>query len=399
MVASKARTTGVVTKHGRSCPSGADERCRCHPTYQAWVYSRSDGRKLYRTFATLAEARAWRRDIGAAVGAGRVRAPAPLTVRDAGEALLAGMRDGSVLNRSGDAYKPSVVRSYEQALRLHILPDLGGRRLSDVTTGDLQALAERLRLKRDPQTDRRLDASTLRNAFVPLRVLYRRAIVRGQVVVNPTTGIQLAAVRGRRDRVVEPAVAARLIAAVPERDRAVWASAFYAGLRLGEIRALTWADVELEHGVLRVERSWDARDGFVAPKSLAGRRVVPVAAVLRNHLAEHGGHAAWSRGLVFGRTPDSPFNVSSLYRRARAAWAGVGLEALTLHEARHTFASLMIAAGVNPKELQVFMGHASVTITLDRYGHLFPGTHAAAAERLDAYLGRAKSLSADSPTG
>ena len=385
-MASKAGQTGVVTKHGRSCTSNGGDRCRCRPAYQAWVYSPRDGRKIYRTFATVTEARAWRRDVGASVGAGRIRASVPLTLREAGELLVAGMRDGSVLNRSGDPYRPSVVRSYEQALRLHVLPDLGGRRLGDVTTGDLQALGERLRLKTDPQTGRTLDPSTLRNAFLPLRVLYRRAIALGQVMVNPVTGIQLAAVRGRRDRIVDPEVARELIGAVPAADRAVWASAFYAGLRLGEIRALTWADVDVAHGVLRVERSWDAQEGFVAPKSIAGRRIVPVAAVLRSHLNHHRQSAGWNTGLVFGRTPSVPFNVSSLYRRARTAWAALGVGAVTLHEARHTFASLMIAAGVNPKELQVFMGHASVTITLDRYGHLFPGTHAAAAERLDAYL-------------
>ena len=62
------------------------------------------------------------------------------------------------------------------------------------------------------------------------------------------------------------------------------------------------------------------------------------------------------------------------------------LTRITLHECRHTFASLMIAAGVNAKALQVFMGHSSVAITLDRYGHLMPGSEAEAAELLDAYL-------------
>jgi integrase len=63
-----------------------------------------------------------------------------------------------------------------------------------------------------------------------------------------------------------------------------------------------------------------------------------------------------------------------------------------LHEARHTFASLMIAAGVNAKALAAYMGHSSVTITLDRYGHLMPGAEGEAAERLDAYLIRMEAL-------
>ncbi len=71
---------------------------------------------------------------------------------------------------------------------------------------------------------------------------------------------------------------------------------------------------------------------------------------------------------------------------ADSAWEAARLDRITLHERRHTFASLMIAAGVNAKALSTFMGHASITITLDRYGHLFPGAEDAAAGLLDAYL-------------
>jgi integrase len=63
-----------------------------------------------------------------------------------------------------------------------------------------------------------------------------------------------------------------------------------------------------------------------------------------------------------------------------------GLERITLHECRHTFASLMIAAGVNAKTLSTYMGHANISITLDRYGHLMPGNEAEAAGMLNAYL-------------
>jgi integrase len=90
---------------------------------------------------------------------------------------------------------------------------------------------------------------------------------------------------------------------------------------------------------------------------------------------------------------------ATAWKRARAERAGelaleaddprAGFEAIALHECRHTFASLMIAAGVNAKALSTYMGHASVTITLDRYGHLMPGNEDAAAALLDAYLARA----------
>ena len=81
-----------------------------------------------------------------------------------------------------------------------------------------------------------------------------------------------------------------------------------------------------------------------------------------------------------------PFNYSSLTARAHRAWAEGELASITPHEARHTYASLMIAAGVPVKELAEYMGHARVAITLDRYGHLFEGTPRDAARRLDAYL-------------
>jgi integrase len=75
-----------------------------------------------------------------------------------------------------------------------------------------------------------------------------------------------------------------------------------------------------------------------------------------------------------------------LQRRADQAWPGAGLARITPHECRHTFASLMIAAGVNAKALSTFMGHANISITLDRYGHLMPGSEEEAAGLLDSYL-------------
>jgi integrase len=85
-------------------------------------------------------------------------------------------------------------------------------------------------------------------------------------------------------------------------------------------------------------------------------------------------------------TRERPFDPSKLTKRADEAWKDTGLERITLHECRHTFASLMIAAGVNAKALQTFMGHANISITLDRYGHLMPGSEAEGARLLDAYL-------------
>ncbi len=77
-----------------------------------------------------------------------------------------------------------------------------------------------------------------------------------------------------------------------------------------------------------------------------------------------------------------------LRRRADDAWEAAGLERITLHECRHSYASLMIAAGVNAKALSSYMGHANIQITFDRYGHLMPGNEEEAGALLDTYLDR-----------
>ena len=175
---------------------------------------------------------------------------------------------------------------------------------------------------------------------------------------------------------------------MPERDRALWATALYGGLRRGELQALRWTDIDLAGGVIRVERSWDVREGEIEPKSRAGRRKVPIAAVLRDHLVEH--RQRNGRGvLVFARPDGRAFDGPTVDARAKKAWMSARLQPITLHEARHTFASMMIAAGVNAKALATYMGHASVTITYDRYGHLMPGNEDEAAALLDDYLARA----------
>jgi len=272
-----------------------------------------------------------------------------------------------------------------------ILPELGPMHLNEVRRSDLQRLAERQRKKGK-------GASTVRNTLLPVRAVYRRAIHLEDVTVNPTLGLELPASRGRRERVASPAEAAKLLAALPDRDRALWATAMFAGLRLGELQALTWRDVALDAGLLKVRNSWDRKAGLVLPKTRAGRRTVPIAQALRRELRAHVFRSGRRTGLVFGRTRELPFSHSGVQDRADRAWKDAGLTRLTYHDCRHTFASLLIAAGLtaqrNPmaiaKELSQFVGHASVTQTLDRYGHLFPGSEGEAASALDAYLERSQ---------
>lgn len=135
-----------------------------------------------------------------------------------------------------------------------------------------------------------------------------------------------------------------------------------------------------------VRFGWEYREGQIPLKSNAGRRKVPISAILRDFLDARIADCGYSGpNRMFGlATGARTFDPSKLTKRADRAWGNAGR--ITLHECRHTFASLMIAAGVNAKALQSFVGHANISITLDRYGHLMPGSEAKAAGLLDAYL-------------
>lgn len=384
---------GVRKRHSKGCRARTGGRCNCNAGYEAWVFSKRDGRKIRKTFARESEAKTWRADALAALVRGGLRAARPVTVEEAWDRWYRGALDGSIRNRSGDRFKPSALRSYERAMRLRILPEFGTRKIPDVQQADLQDFADELMAAGKYP-------STIKVTFLPLRAVFGRAVAHGQLVVNPCDGLKLPAVRGGRERVASPQEAERLVGAAPREDRAIWATALYAGLRRGELLALRAEDVDLASGVIRVERGWDEKEGEIELKTRAGRRRVPVPPILRDALANHRMAVPRSgSALIFGRSESLPFYPKSLQERADRQWSGAGLERITLHECRHTFASLMIAAGVNAKALQTFMGHSSIQVTFDLYGHLMPGSEAEAAALLDAYLAAQRANAEDAARG
>lgn len=144
-------------------------------------------------------------------------------------------------------------------------------------------------------------------------------------------------------------------------------------------------------------------EGAIEPKSRAGRRAVPLLDILRDYLTPHLRRTGRSGDdLVFGRSPAHAFYASTVDGRAKRAWKAAnererqagerkGREAgllvpISLHLCRHTFASLLIDSGANPKAIQEFMGHSKIQTTFDVYGHLLPGSRDEVRRRMDAYL-------------
>jgi integrase len=360
----------------------------------AQVFVRRGGKRKGKVFGprALAAAKAWKRETEVALTRGEITAGVSPTLRKASEVFLAGMEEGTIRTRSRTHYKPSTIARYRRALDQHLLDQLGSFKLNEITSGRLERLKETLQAKP-------LAANSVRNAMMPLLAIYRWAVRHDYVAVDPTRDLELPLDDGRRDRFATPAEVELLISTLAEKDRPLWATAFYAGLRRGELMALRWEDVDLATGVIRVLRNHDPESKTTGdPKSLAGKRRVPVPPVLREHLLAHRMRAA-NHPLVFARSTlagrrrgeDGPFSDSGMGQRAHKRWKGRGLEPITLHACRHTFAALMIAAMAeagkfNPKRLQQIMGHSSITTTYDRYGHLMPGDEEESAVQLQAFL-------------
>ena len=257
-------------------------------TFRAEVYSARDHKKIRRSFPTEAAARQWRADAASAVSRGALRSLKTTTVREAVEAFYAGARDGSIRNKQGLVYKASVVRRWEGALNakrdsegravarrlrgdggverhgFSFLDEIGARRLADIDRNDLQSHVERM-------LGWGLDPSSVRNTINALRPVFRRAVNRGDLLVNPTTGLEIPTPRGKRLRVADPVEAEQLIATVGKTDQALLATACYAGLRLGELQALRWECVDLATGVIRVEWSYDPKERDLRRREVAAR--------------------------------------------------------------------------------------------------------------------------------
>jgi integrase len=215
------------------------------------------------------------------------------------------------------------------------------------------------------------------------------AVDAGMLAQSPCRRVPLPKVEREEMRFLTPAEVATLADAIDQRYRALVLVGAYGGLRIGELAGLRRTRVDLLRGTVEVAEILTEVRGelFVGPpKTRAGRRRVGLPQAVTRELGRHLGTPGGVDDPVFTAPQGGPLRVTAFRGRVwRPATRAAGLDGLRIHDLRHTAVALWIAAGANPKEVSVRAGHASVSFTLDRYGHLFPEADEALRTRLDAF--------------
>jgi integrase len=351
--------------------------------YRGTVYDPNSGRYAKGPWTYVkAEARSWRVDAMAKVQAGKLSAAKVPTIAEASDQFIEEAESGAFTQSGGRVYKPSTLRGYKSALRKEVVKAFGPTPVNRLTYLDIQRWVDAMKLDRQP--------GTVRNHFSTLRALMIFSKRKGWVTDDQSLGVALPTGEKERDRIATPDEAALLITALQMRDRAALGLAVYAGLRRSEVFALDLDRIDLAGGWIHVDRAWDSgKDArrFILPKNNKPRKV-PIIGRARHLLEDHIGQMPTGSRLLFPahKTPSEPTNPKVPTRRMVEVWKDADLVPLTMHEGRHTFASICIDAGLNIKTISTYMGHANTAITLDRYGHLMPGAEKEAVALLDGYL-------------
>jgi hypothetical protein len=291
----RTRFEGVYVRHRKSCRADAGARCSCQPGYMARVWDRAHAEQLHSpTFRSAAAARAWRNDTLEKLARGELpEMRSDLRVAKAVERFVDAAREGKVLTKHGRRYKPTAVRDLESALGVHVVPELGGMRLTDVRRGDVQRLVDGLELS----------GSRVRTIVNALRSLYRWAQDRDLSGHDPAALVRLPAMDATpRDRVAAPAELEQLLGVLTAADAVPYALAAYATARRQEIRTARWRHVSFELAALELAVD-EVRPRPRVASSLCCARCSPSCARSGCARGARGPTPSYARGAAAGCCP------------------------------------------------------------------------------------------------
>lgn len=275
--------------------------------------------------------------------------------------------------------RPSSRARSEVSLRTRILPRFGGHPLAAIHPTDVRAFVAEL-------SAGGAAAGTVRKDYNVLRSIMAAAEESGLIGRSPCIGVDLPPVHPREPRFLDAEELQRLAEGIDGRYSALVLAGGYLGLRFGELAGLKRHRVRLlERKVDIVETVVEVSGRLVVGPPKTGQRTVTIPRFLVDVVAEHMARHPDPEGYVFPAPGGGPLRRTGFTRRYfTPAAVRAGLEGITPHGLRHTAAALAIAAGAHPKEIQARLGHASITTTLNVYGHLFPAADERLADALDA---------------
>ncbi len=271
--------------------------------------------------------------------------------------------------------RPRTLESHELMLRVHLNPRIGHLRLGEIDPDRVVSVITSMQAAQK-------SPATIGIALGTLGRVMGHAARRGLIGSNPVSRLERGerpAVVRREKRILDPDEIAALLAAADDRHRTLLAVAVFAGLRQGEVLGLTWRNIDLEDGTIRVEKQLDRQGRRVAPKTRQAVRDVMIMAALGRTLREHKLRSPFSRpdDLVFCSGTGSPLSARNVAQRgleAAASRAGINADGklrLRFHDLRHAYASLLIDQGESIVWISRQLGHASPSITLNVYSHVF----------------------------
>lgn len=273
--------------------------------------------------------------------------------------------------RSIGEIRPSTYGRYEGSLRLHVTPKFGTRKIGSLTADDLVVW-------HDDQKAADISPWSIRNHWMALRLVLGFAVRHGHIPANPADALtqrEKPKPGQNRLRFLSNDEIARLLACTPERYGLAVTMAIFLGVRLGELRGIRWQDVDFENGVVRITGQCTAKGERVDfGKTAAARREIVVMSALAIDLkrAKLASPFSEPRDLVIASETGTAMNPRNLAQRGLSKGVNSsGIEDVTFHALRHTYASILIGQGHDPVYVAAQMGHKKPSVTLDIYGHLF----------------------------